>query len=249
MKSFLLFVTVILFACTFSSCNTKTEKRLVGIDPEDISSDTTLEGERSIYSKQDKLRYTVEYKKGQANGRVREFYEDGKMYMEAEYKDSQRNGKCTYFFKNGSPFSDCIFKDGLKEGLETKYYEDGKVFSLNTFQKGKVQPGLIEYNKKGTEILDKLSIVVTEVDHLSLDGKFFLQISLSNPDKDANYYASTPGETGPRQKLKKSGKKGILEIPVNSGFVMKKLIFDAEYKTARGNDRRLQRTYNLAIDG
>jgi hypothetical protein len=42
---------------------------------------------------------------------------------------------------------------------------------------------------------------------------------------------------------------GVLVVPVYPGsFVMKKMIFEAEYKTPKGNTRRIQKFYNLSID-
>jgi hypothetical protein len=243
---------VFLFLFTFifiSGCDSGQTSRIIDVDPEQIRDTTIKDGEQSIYYDDGKLKYLVEFKNGKANGRVRQFYGDGKLYMKAVFKDGHRHGKCTYFFKNGKAYSVSNYVNGSKEGIETKYYEDGKILSENTYKQDKVQPGLKEYKKDGTLIKNDVKILISEVDHSALEGKYFLRVSLSNPRIAANFYSRAASEQVPRQKLKKSGNTGIIEFNLSPGdFIMKKLIIDAEYKTSKGNAMRLQRTYNVAID-
>jgi hypothetical protein len=240
---------IILSSILLPGCNNNSDKRLVGINPDEASNDSLLEGEKSVYAKNGKLRYIVEYKKGIANGRVREFYEDGKIYMDAIYKDGHRNGKCSLFFKNGKPFSVLNYVNGEKDGIETKFYGNGNCRAITVFRKGKAQPGLKEYKQDGTEIKQNVKLLIQEIDHTALEGKYYIRVSLSVPRKNVKYYASPLSDPDSREKLKISGASGILEVPVSAnGFVMKKLIFDAEYTTQNGNMMRLQKSYNLAID-
>ena len=249
MKLFAFSIVIILISGLLGGCNSNSGQRIVGIDPDQPSNDSLMEGERSVFSENGKLHYIVEYKKGKANGRVREFYTDGKLYMDAIYKDGHRNGKCTHFFKNGKPFGVANFINGQKDGIETKYYEDGKILATIPYKKDKVQPGLKEFKKDGTEIREDISLLIKEIDHSAIEGKYYVQVSLSHPHADVKFYASPQSDPDSREKLKMSGSTGILNVPLsNGGFVMKKLIFDAEYKTSRGNTMRLQKFYNLAVD-
>jgi antitoxin component YwqK of YwqJK toxin-antitoxin module len=213
-------------------------------------SDTLSEGEKPVYSENGKLHFLVTKKDGKANGRVREYYSDGKLYMDAIYKDDHRHGKCTHYFKNGKPFSVSYFVNGAKDSIETKFYESGEVLAYVPYKKDKVQPGLKEFKRDGTQIDDNKSLVISEVDHTALEGKYFVYVSLPSPRKNAKFYASPESDPRSREVLKISNGKGVLVVPVSrGGFIMKKLLFEAEYKTPRGNTMRVQRSYNLAVDG
>lgn len=249
MRFFVFFTAVLLSFYLLSGCKGNSDNRLVGVNPDQLSGDSLMEGEKSVYSENGKLRYIVEYKKGKANGRVREYYEDGKLYMDAIYKDGHRNGKCSHFYKNGKAFGVANYVDGLKDGIETKYYENGSVWAITTYRKNKAQPGLREFKKDGTEIIEDVKILISEVDHIALEGKYYIRVSLSSPRNNVKFYASPQSDPDSREKLRISGNYGILDVPVSSSrFVMKKLIFEAEYKTTRGNLMRIQKPYNLAID-
>lgn len=214
-----------------------------------LAGDTLKEGEKPVFSENGKLHFIVEYKNGKANGRVREYYNDGKLYMDAVYKDDHRNGKCMHYFKNGKPFSVSYFKNGAKDSIETKFYETGEVLAYVPYKNDKVQPGLREFKKDGTPVDPDLGLIITEVDHTALEGKFFLRVRLSSPRKNVKFYASPQSDPDSREILKISGNEGILVVPVPpGGFILKKLIFEAEFKTAMRNPMRLQKLYNLAVD-
>jgi len=213
-------------------------------------SDTLKAGEKLVYTENGRLHFIVTYKDGKAYGRVREYYSDGKLYMDAIYKDDHRHGKCTHYFKNGKPFSVSYFVNGAKDSIETKFYESGEVLAYVPYKKDKVQPGLKEFKKDGTPIDDNKSLIISEVDHTALEGKYSVYVSLPLPRKNAKFYASPESDPKSRELLKISGGSGVLLVPVSTGgFVMKKLIFQAEYKTPLGNTMRLQKFYNLAVDG
>jgi len=74
-------------------------------------------------------------------------------------------------------------------------------------------------------------------------------VSLVQPQKNVKYYAAPKSDPESRQELKMSKDYGILEIPVSSShFIMKSLLFEAEYKTRLGNIMVIQKTFNLAVD-
>lgn len=215
----------------------------------DSGSDTLKEGEKPDYYENGKLHFIVTYKDGKANGRVREYYPDGKLYMDAIYKDDHRHGKCTHYFKSGKPFSVSYFVNGAKDSIETKFYEGGQVLAYVPYKKNKVQPGLKEFKKDGTPIVDNNSLIITEVDHSALEEKYFVYVKLKTPRKNAKFYSSMQSDAESRELLKMSNGAGVLVVPVYPGsFVMKKMIFEAEYKTPKGNTMRLQKFYNLSID-
>lgn len=236
--SVLLILTFFLFGCNSKSGSQS-----------GLSGDTLKAGEKAVFSENGKLHYIIESKDGKTNGRVREYTSDGKLYMDAIYKNDHRNGKCTFYYKNGKPFSVGYFINGDKDSIETKYDQDGRILALVPYKKDKVQPGLKEFAKDGSLIPVNNTLIISEVDHSALEGRYYLKVSLSSPRKNVKFYASPQTDPDSRELLKISGDAGILEVPIPpGGFVMKKLILEAQYKTSMGNTLRLQRFYDLAID-
>jgi len=232
--------SILIFLFIVSGCNSESGSK--GI----LSSDTLKEGEKPIYSEKGTLRYIVEAKSPNTAYRVREYTPDGKLYMDAIYKNDHRNGKCTHYYKNGQPFSVAYFIDGAKDSIETKYNEQGKVLALIPYKNDKVQPGLREFNKDGSELVDNTTIQVNVVNQLARGGKYYLKVSLTSPRKDVKFYAAPESDPDSRELLKISGNEGILEVPVSaSGFVIKNIYLDAEYKTSMRNTRRLQKLYKF----
>lgn len=231
----------IILAILFSGCNGNSKQQ------GGLSVDSLKAGEKPVYSENGKLHFIVEYKEGKANGRVREYYPDGKLYMDAMYKDDHRNGKCTFYFKSGKPFSVCYFSNGAKDSIDTKYSEDGRILALVPYKNDKVQPGLKEFEKDGSELIETASLQIKAINQLARGGKYFLQVSLSEPRKNVKFYASPESNPDSRELLKMSGKDGILEVPVYaSGFVAKNILINAEYKTSMGNTRHLQKLYKFS---
>ncbi len=249
MKPLLIIISVLMCILIAPACKNNPANTTGNLNPDQAAGDSLLEGEQKVYYDNGMVHYIVEYKKGKANGRVREYSTDGKLYMDAVYADGHRNGQCTHFYKNGKPFEVSSYVNGEKEGIETKYYESGTVLATRVYKKNKVQPGLKEYEKDGSEIINKNSIVIRGIDHTLLEGKYILQVSLVQPQKNVKYYAAPKSDPDSRQELKMSKDYGILEIPVSSShFIMKSLLFEAEYKTRLGNIMVIQKTFNLAVD-
>ncbi len=245
--SFPALLFVLFFVVT--ACNNQQQSSQAGFDPDKVQDGKFKDGEQKINYPNGKLKYIVVYRNGKPNGQVKQFYDDGNLYMEATFKDGRRNGKCTYFSKNGKPFSVYTYVNGNREGEGIKYWPNGKVVSISIFKNDKVQPGLKEFYQDGTPVIFNTKIVITEVDRIALERKYYLKISLSDPKIDAKYYVSVLSEKAPRVLLPKSGKTGIYNVPIaGERFIMKKLVFDAEYQTSRGNTMRLQKSFNLAID-
>jgi len=233
--------SIILFVFLVTGCSGNSKQL------SNSSSDSLKEGEKPVFSKNGKLQYIIESKDGKANGRVREYYPDGRLYMDAIYENDHRNGKCIHYFKNGQPFSVSFFINGAKDSIETKYNEKGQILALVPYKKDKVQPGLKEFKKDGAELIDNASLVIKVVNNLPQGGKYYLRVSLSEPRNNVRFYASPQSDPDSRELLKISGNEGILEVPVlSSGFIIKDIFIDAEYKTSMGNTRRLQKLYKFS---
>lgn len=247
MKSALISSCLIVICLFFSACDDLGGKKLIGIEPEQLSG--VKNGEQKIYSEDGKLQSIVEVKDGKADGRVRKYYENGKLRMDAIYKAGRKNGKCIYYYENGKAFSQSNYVDGYKEGEEKRYYEEGQLFAVVNFKHNEVQPGLKEYRKDGKEIDHKVGLVIEEKDYLTINGTYIVKVSLTNNKYKPVFSVLFPSEKNAMMLLKNSGNAGVYEVPVVRGsFYMKKLIFQAKMKTTLGNDLIIQKPYNLAID-
>jgi hypothetical protein len=224
-----------------SGCNSDHDNQ------EGISGDSLKAGEKAIYSQDGKLQYIIELKDGKTNGRVREYHPDGYLYMDAIFKDDHRNGKCTHYYKNGKPFSVSFFKNGSRDSIETKYNAKGQILALVPYKNDKVQPGLKEFKKDGSELIDHTSLVIKAVNNLAGGGKYYLTVSLTEPRKNVRFFASPLSDPDSREILKMNGNEGILEVPIHSSdFRIKDILIDAEYRTPMGNTRRLQKRYEFS---
>jgi major membrane immunogen (membrane-anchored lipoprotein) len=241
MKFLSLLFSVLIITYILSGCNSKSGSQ------GGLSGDTLKAGEKAIYSKNGKLQYIIETRDGKANGRVREYHPEGYLYMDAIFKDDHRNGKCTHYFKNGIPFSVSYFKNGAKDSIETKYNDKGHVIALVPYKNDKVQPGLKEFKNDGTELIDNASLVIKAVNNLARGGKYYLSVSLTEPRKNVKFYAAPQSDPDSRELLEMSGEQAKLIVPVSaSGFVIKDIYIDAEYRTRMGNTRRLQKLYKFS---
>ena len=242
----LIFIAALVIGTTLlPGCNSNSSKKQAADNSEQVTGDSIPDGERTTYYENGKIHYIVEYHNGKANGRVREYTPDGKMYMDAVFTDGQRNGKCTHFYKNDIPFEDANYVNGEKDGVVSKFYTNGKLLATILYKKNKLQTGLREYQKDGTEINNDNSLVITEIDHSAREGKYLFKVSLTKPMDNTVYYASPKSDPDSREKLIASGNSGILEVPVSSRhFEMTDLIFQAEYKTRLGNTMRINRLYH-----
>ncbi|HNX44081.1 MAG TPA: hypothetical protein PLJ84_08905 [Bacteroidales bacterium] len=240
-------LSVVFLAFLLASCD-DSGKKYVGLEPEQIK-EKNFNGEKKIYTPEGKLRTIAEYKNGKVDGRVRKFFDDGKIYMDATYQNGLKNGKCTYYYTNGKPYTVTDYVNGYKEGVEKTYYQEGGLMAVANFRKNIIQPGLQEYKKDGKPIPVNTTIIISEVNHVRLDGTFRVQMRLSDKSVTPKFYIMEQSAPDKRQKVNMSNGTGTLVLNFNaSSFVMKKLIIEAEYKTYRGNLMKIRKPYNLAID-
>ena len=238
MKFITYFVLATGFLLMVSACNNPSGNAVTN------GADSLNPDEKPSYYENGKLHYIVEYHDGKANGRVREYYPDGKLYMQGTFKNDHRHGKITHYFKNGKPFSEAWFVDGKKDSIELKYNQFGRLIAKIPFKDDEMQPGLEEYNADGSLVTYNEKIVINEIDLTATQRKFIFKVSLSPSVNDVKYYASTNDEPDKRMKLKISDGAGVLEIPAAGGFQLKKILFEAEYKTKMGNKRIISRSYS-----
>lgn len=108
------------------------------------------------------LDQTIEYRKGLPNGKIKHYYQGGKMKMNADYKEGVPSGKVIHYFKNGEKKKEGNFLAGKENGkdflwsdkgllLEERDYSDGKELSYKNYRSGaiKTKEGFLQvFNEK-----------------------------------------------------------------------------------------------------
>ncbi len=61
------------------------------------------------------------------NGIMREWYENGQLFVEYSYKNERRDGMQKKWYDNGQLMQLYNYKNGKLEGLQTKWYSDGQL--------------------------------------------------------------------------------------------------------------------------
>ncbi|MGP8214003.1 MAG: toxin-antitoxin system YwqK family antitoxin [Bacteroidia bacterium] len=115
----------------------------------------------STNSKSPYYRLTI-YKNGQPVGKVREYYNSGKLKFEKPYLEGMLNGLEKDYYENGNLKRETYYKNGNANGVEKDYYKNGKLWYETVFKddvpgittvydtNGKVTNRL--YNEDGKEI-------------------------------------------------------------------------------------------------
>lgn len=190
------------------------------------------------------------FRDGVKNGIAKQFYSDGKVQYEIYYEDGVKNGITKWYYKNGQLYKKTNYKNGKREGIVIKYYRDGKLKAKEPYQNGIVMPGLKEYTKSGKLKTIYPTIRIQPIDQLGFKNKYILRCSLSNEAKSVKFFRVIQLESGIyKEEIETHG--GIAEVEYvvpRGGYLMRKEIIRAEYKTNLSNIYVLEREYNLALD-
>lgn len=80
---------------------------------------------------------------------VRQYYDNGKLYLELNYSKGKRNGLYKIYYENSSLFEEGNYKDGNLEGMVKFYFGDGSYLESN-YKNGKKEGTERRYGKNGT---------------------------------------------------------------------------------------------------
>jgi hypothetical protein len=210
-----------------------------------------IEVRKTYYEKSDVLKSEITVKNNKKNGPAKKYYDSGELHTLVHYVNSVKEGKTVWYYKNGNPYRVTKFKNGKKEGVRKIYYEEGKLQAEIPYSNDELQMGTKEYDKKGNLIKKIPDIQFTEIDYLKFEGRFILQIFLSNKSKRVKFYENRTLNTDEKALFPLKIKNGIAEIEYTllpGYFEMKRIDIVAEYKSNLGNPFLLKGSYNLAIE-
>jgi len=239
-------ILLILIFLVLNSCNLFTESK-----PQKEKDIPAVEVRKSYFEKSGLLKTEITVKNNKKNGPAKKYYVSGELHTLVHYADNIKEGKTVWYYKNGKPFRVTTYKKGKKEGIRKIYYEDGKLQAEIPYLNDKLKMGTKEYDKKGNLITKVPYIQFEGIDYLKFEGRFILQISLSNNSKRVKFFEERTISTDEKVLVRLNSKKGITQIEYNllpGYFEMKRINIFAEYKSNLGNPILLENSYNLAIE-
>ncbi len=242
----LIFALFIVQSCTIES-SSKKEKGAKG--EKEIP-----DGIRKSYHDNGKIRSEVSYKGGKKNGLAKDYYATGQLRLEMNYKDGEKDGESKMYYENGKLFRITPYKGGLIDGIQKKYRENGDLMSEAPFKLDKPGLGLKEYTLQNKLKEGYPEIKIKEINTLSLNNEFTLEISLSEKAKNVKFYLGqlVDGKylsDGLYHITMVSPSKGIHKFLLPRGaFQMEKLNIITSFETLQDNVCIIQKPYNLAID-
>lgn len=215
--------------------------------------DSVRQGITKNYDKSGHLVSKVNYENNRMHGVAYNYYPSGKVHSKIIYHEGRKNGNEIWFYESGKVFRISPFTNGKLNGIQQFFYESGRIMAEVPYKDNKPGMGLKEYNESGKLITSYPQIIIREINHLAMENKFILKISLSNKSGRVKFYTGKLDEGiyfNDRALIPLNTENGEAEYYVYvfpRGMVMEKLNIIANYKTPRGNPYIIQKKYNLAV--
>jgi antitoxin component YwqK of YwqJK toxin-antitoxin module len=89
----------------------------------------------------------------EADGMYREFYPNGKLFVQGEYRRGRQNGTWTYFFDNGQENRKSTFNNGQPDGAWDVFRADGTLAAKRSYKNGVRDGEWISYDETGKKPL------------------------------------------------------------------------------------------------
>jgi antitoxin component YwqK of YwqJK toxin-antitoxin module len=85
----------------------------------------------------------------EADGSYKEYYPNGKLFVEGQYKRGRQHGEWIYYFDNGQVNRKATYKEGKPDGSRDVYRADGTLWSKRGFADGLRDGDWITYDATG----------------------------------------------------------------------------------------------------
>lgn len=96
-----------------------------------------LDGVKTEYWKDSKIRREVNYKAGLLDGSFKSFDNQGTLIEDINYKEGKKDGEFKYYYDNGVLLKTETWDEGVRNGNFTTYYIQGYVQTSKNYKKGK----------------------------------------------------------------------------------------------------------------
>jgi antitoxin component YwqK of YwqJK toxin-antitoxin module len=97
---------------------------------------------------------TVSIVNGKKEGKMTDFYPDGKLMAERWFRQGKQEGRTVIFYPFGAIKEVQYFKDGAQQGGDTLWYESGKIQFTVFFNQNKKDGYLRKWSPEGTIIFE-----------------------------------------------------------------------------------------------
>jgi antitoxin component YwqK of YwqJK toxin-antitoxin module len=175
---------------------------------------------------------------------------NNKVTARAMYRDDQQNGPATLYYSDGELYREMNYVDGRVDSIVKTYWPGEKLQAEVYFKMGQPGTGLKEYDKNGNPVKQP-TIVIKEVDQLSLFNKIELKIFLSDRSKDVDFYkgelldgkylhAKTP------MIFSRNGTASLYYTVPKGRAIRETISIVSRSRTEYGNTLVLCRVYNLS---
>lgn len=91
---------------------------------------------------------------GKRDGKMTDYYPDGKLMAERWFKMGKQDGKTTVFYPGGSVKEVQYYQDGLQTGGDTIWYEDGRIQFAVSFKESKKNGYLRKWGTQGELVFE-----------------------------------------------------------------------------------------------
>ena len=85
----------------------------------------------------------------EADGIYREFYPNGKLFVEGKFSNGRQDGEWTFYFENGQLNRKATYKDGQPDGAWDVFRADGTLVGQAQFRNGQRDGEWITYDETG----------------------------------------------------------------------------------------------------
>ncbi|MBU0469581.1 MAG: hypothetical protein KJ736_11065 [Candidatus Omnitrophica bacterium] len=112
------------------------------------------------------------------NGKVQDYYDDGKLLNELYYVEGKRQGEYKAYYRSGALWSEGVYIDDLKDGLFKVFNEDGSLQTEINYYKGKYHGQCKFYNEDGLLEFDDVYEEGQRVSRMSFNKEGVLKQSV-----------------------------------------------------------------------
>jgi antitoxin component YwqK of YwqJK toxin-antitoxin module len=85
----------------------------------------------------------------EANGKYREFYPNGQVFVEGQYNRGRQDGEWTYYYDNGKLNRKAKYNNGKPDGLREIFRADGTLMAKRSFANGQREGEWVTYDATG----------------------------------------------------------------------------------------------------
>mmetsp|Transcript_11848 Transcript_11848/g.13038 ORF Transcript_11848/g.13038 Transcript_11848/m.13038 type:complete len:263 (+) Transcript_11848:103-891(+) len=103
-----------------------------------------------LYSRSGVLKEQCSYNDmGQAEGKCKEWFDNGKLYKRSFYRNGKKHGCCQVWRRNGFKLSQGHYRDGKKIGEHNYWHRNGQLYSKCEYKNGKKDGEYKQHHSNG----------------------------------------------------------------------------------------------------